>query len=86
MNRDALLQKELYISRAKQPPNLDNETITISSTDSSPKSGLANPSIDLATHDERAVLLDVNNIDLHVRSLDVHDGKGLLPISRSLGV
>ena len=80
------LQKELYMSRAKQPPNLDNETITISSTDSSPKSGLANPSIDLALNDERAVLLNVNNVHLHIATLDVHDGKGLLPISRSLGI
>ena len=63
-----------------------NETITISSTTSSPKSGLANPSIDLALNDESAVLLDVNDVHLDVASLDIHDGKSLLPISRSLGV
>ena len=70
----------------RQQPILDNETITMLSTSSSPKSGLANPSIDLALHNERAVLLNVNYVHLDVASLDIHDGKGLLPISRSLGV
>jgi hypothetical protein len=46
--------------RAIQQYLLGNETITISSTTSSPKSGLANPSIDLAAYDERAVLLYVD--------------------------
>jgi len=75
-----------YMSLNRHPPFLDNETITISSTTSSPKSGLANSAIDLTLHDKRAVLLDVDNVHLNVSSLDVHDRKGLLPISRSLGV
>ena len=70
----------------KQPPVLYNETITISSMFSSPKSGLANPSIDLALDNKRAILLDVDNIHLNVASLDVHNSERLLPISRSLGV
>ena len=70
----------------RQPPDLDNSLITISAGFSSSKTGLANPSIDFPLHDERAVLLYVDYVHLDVRTLDVHDGKGLLPISRSLGV
>jgi hypothetical protein len=44
----------------RQPPDLDNSLITISAGFSSSKTGLANPSIDLAVHDKCAVLLDVN--------------------------
>ena len=76
-------KKELYIRTSLQPPRFDNETITISSTDSSPRSGLANPSIDLAIDYERAVLLDVNQIHLYVGTLNVHDGEGLLPVKRA---
>ena len=47
---------------------------------------LADSAIDLALHNECAVLLDVDYVHLDVRTLDVHDGKGLLPIRRSLGV
>ena len=74
------------MSLAKQPPFLDNDLITISSTVSSPKSGLANPSIDLALHNKRAIFLYVNQVDLDVLPVDIHDGETLLPISRSLGV
>ena len=42
--------------------------------------------IDLAVDDKGAVLLNVDYVHLDVAALDVHDGKGLLPISRSLGV
>ena len=70
----------------RQPPDLDNKRITISAGFSSSKTGLANPSIYLALHDKRAVLLNVDYVHLDVRTLDVHDGKGLLPIRRSLGV
>ncbi len=72
--------------RAKQPPHFDNILVTRLSTASSPKSGmamLADSAIDLALHDERAVLLDVDYVHLDVRTLHVHDGKGLLPIART---
>jgi hypothetical protein len=51
-----------YLSQ--QPPFFDNSCITKLSTTSSPKSGLANPSIDLALDYERPVLLDVDNVHL----------------------
>ena len=47
---------------------------------------LADSAIDLALHNKRAVLLDVDYVHLDVRTFDVHDGEGLLPIRRSLGV
>ena len=46
-----------------QPPFLGNSLITKLSTDSSPKSGiaiLADSAIDLAVHDKRPVLFNVN--------------------------
>ena len=72
--------------RTQQPPRFDNETITISSTVSSPKSGLANPAVDFSIDDKRPVLFYVNEIHLDVLAMDIHDGESLLPISRSLGI
>lgn len=74
------------MSLRKQPPFFDNDLITISSTVSSPKSGLANPSIDLALDYERAILLDVDYVDLDVGFVDVHDCKSLLPLRGTSGI
>ncbi len=35
---------------------------------------------------ECPILLDVDQIDLHVLTIDIHDGEGLLPVGRSLCV
>lgn len=43
-------------------------------------------SIDLALYRECAVFLNVNEINLNVLALDVHDGERLLPISRPFGI
>ena len=40
----------------------------------------------LALDYKRAVLFNVDNVHLDARAMHIHDGKGLLPISRSLGV
>ena len=68
------------MSLRKHPPFFDNDLITISSTVSSPKSGLANPSIDLALDYEGAILLYMDNVYLDVGFVDVHDGESLLPL------
>ena len=47
---------------------------------------LAGASINLALDYKCAVLFDVDNVYLDYRSMDIHDGKRLLPIRRSLGV
>jgi hypothetical protein len=65
-----------------------NSLITMLSTDSSPRSGLAIPwsAIDFALNRECTVSLYVNEINLDILALDIHDGESLLPVSRSLGV
>ena len=47
---------------------------------------LTRSSIDLAIDYKCAVLLNVDKIDLNILTLDIHDGKSLLPIRRSLRV
>ena len=41
---------------------------------------LTDSPINLALHDKGTVLFNVNEIDLDIAALDVHNGKGLLPV------
>ena len=50
------------------------------------KTSLASPPIDLAIDYERAILLNIDKINVDILGMDIHDGEGLLPISRSFGV
>ena len=68
------------MSLAKQPPFFDNELITISSTVSSPKSGLATPSVPLAVDNESTILLYVDEVNLDSLRILGNNLDGLLPV------
>jgi hypothetical protein len=62
------VREKYYTKRRRQTLVFGNSCITKLSTDSSPKSGiamLADSAIDLAVHDECAVLFDVNQVHLY---------------------